>query len=82
VSWCRCGYRPEGLQDELLGGDLLSPQAFAECWSGDDELVLGEQGVPVSAVDLAEPLNQHRADPLGRGQAAGVRAMKPAIRGA
>jgi hypothetical protein len=41
--------RAEGLQDELLGGDLLGPQAFAERGGGDDELVLGERRVSRSA---------------------------------
>src|SRR5262249_53891291 len=34
----------EGLEDDLLGGELTCPLAFAERWGGDDELDLREQG--------------------------------------
>src|SRR6516162_3350908 len=57
----------EGLEDGLLGGELARPLALAERWGGNDELDLREQVVPVGVVDQAEPLNEHRADPLDEG---------------
>ena len=35
----------EGFEDELLGGDLVCLQAFAQRRGRDDELVLAQHGV-------------------------------------
>ena len=57
----------EGLEDHLLGGDLVGPKALAQGRGGDNELVLGEHRVARRNRRLAAVL---RALRCGRAQGA------------